>query len=683
MMVTSKILSLILSGMVPDVSAAVELFPRDIAAAELMVTEVLGDAAELKKAILSIPSKERTYENTVRAYDRLDQLLGVVGNSFGSLLTVFKYVVSADAQNRSVPYDRFRIESIKLSTDRAFFMAFKEYEQNNMLSEILTDEQKYYFTKTMRSFELLGYGLSEAAFQEVLELTQEEERLSSDFCNAISNDNSFIAVPESALTGVDAQFIASQERDGEGNIKLYTKFPIFLAVQEYCSNPEVRSAFFDAMHRRAYPQNTVTLERLIAVRSARAQLLGFASYNDFRLNNLLMKDAKTAYTFLESLEEPARILFSHDVMSAKKTIPSNVRLDQNGSILNADFRYVLATHKKAYYALDDRLIAEYFPVKKTIAGMLAIYEKFMNVELEYVEHVPGVWHDSVQGITVYTHGRTKVLGYILLDLYPRPYKYSHACCCDSFARTTNRPDLPAVSVVIANFPRPQGDAPALLSYGDVKTFFHEFGHAMHNTLSYTDHYGTRAYAVPIDFLEVPSVMLEAWMRDRDILKMVSAHYITGESLPDVLIDQLLTANNYGIGWYELRQLFFTRLSLDCFAPGADKDVQKLFLELLEKYSPGIAINQNDRYYAAFDHLTFYGPTYYCYALARAYAGDMFAVIKQHGLLNPEIGKRFVDCVLAPGASKDADQLLADFLGKPATSDAYIAWLKSLLPTAEA
>ena len=165
------------------------------------------------------------------------------------------------------------------------------------------------------------------------------------------------------------------------------------------------------------------------------------------------------------------------------------------------------------------------------------------------------------------------------------------------------------------------------------------------------------------------------MWDREMLKMVSSHVVTGEPLPDAIIDQMLAARTFGRGRHELRQLFLAMLSLEYFKAGENKDTVSLFQECSSKYSEGVILDTNSRMQASFGHLYGYGPSYYGYALSRSYAHDVFAAIKKQGLLDPAVGERFVTTILMPGASKDASELLVDFLGRPATSDAYIEWLK--------
>ena len=666
----SSILSLLLSGMLPDVASVADMYPKDATAAARLVAEVLEDAQRIKNEIIAIPATERTYENTVMASDRLEQLLSVTSN----LLGVFE-MVSADVEHRNDAMNSFRVAATALMRDKSFFVAFNEYQDNGMKKEDLADDQRYAFAEQMRAFKVQGYALDDEKFVHVTALSQEMSDIGSRFFAAINADHSSIVVDQEALSGVDEAFVAAQERNAEGKVIVYVNGPSLNAVMKYCSNPDTRKLFSRAWNQRAYPENIPVLESLLAISDRYAKALGFDSYAHLALDAALIKNPENAYAFLQSLEPASRIACRHDFAQAAQTLPADVVPDSDGNIHAWDVAYAFETHEKEYFSLDNRLVSQYFPVDKTIAGIFAIYQKFMNIEFEYATVVPGAWHESVQAITVYSKGRTQLLGHILLDLYPRANKYSHACCCNGISRIFSRPDLPATSVLITNFPTPTGDAPALLMHDDVVTFFHEFGHAIHHTLSNTRHNATRAFAVPTDFVELPSQILELWMWDRDMLKLVSSHVATGEPLPDTLIDQMLAARAFGKGRHELRQLFLAMISLEYFKSGEHKDTVALFEACSQKYSEGVVTDTQSRMQASFGHLYGYGPLYYGYALSRSYAYDVFATIKKQGLLDPAVGQQFVNTILAPGASKDANELLIDFLGRPATSDAYIQWLK--------
>jgi thimet oligopeptidase len=670
MQIASSILSLLLSGVLPDPASVAEMYPKNAAAADMLVSQVLEDATRMKADMLAIPAQERTYENTVMASDRLDQLLSLVG----SILGVFE-AVSPDVEHRNDAMNTFRAASTVLMRDKAFFTAFSDYEQHGMKTEELAVDQRYYFEEQMKAFRVQGYAFDDEKFARVTALSKEIRDLGSRFSAAINADCSSVVIDQDALVGVDPVFLAAQERTIDRKIVIRANTPSVNAVMKYCSNPQTRKALLSAWNTRAYPENIATLEALIAARDRYAKLLGFESYNALTLSTALIKTPENAYAFLNSLEPAARAVCRQDFAEATKTFPPDVVPDAEGKIHAFDVAYAFEAHEKAKYSLDNRLVSQYFPVNKTIAGIFAIYQKFMNIEFEHHASVDGAWHESVQAITVYTKGRTQLLGHILLDLYPRPNKYSHACCCSGVSRVFSRPDLPSTAVLITNFPAPNGDEPALLMHDDVVTFFHEFGHAIHTTLSFTRHGGTCAFAVPTDFVELPSQILELWMWDREMLKMVSSHVVTGEPLPDAIIDQMLAARTFGRGRHELRQLFLAMVSLEYFKAGENKNTIALLQECSSKYSEGVILDTASGMQASFGHLYGYGPAYYGYALSRSYAHDVFAIIKKQGLLDPKVGEGFVTTVLVPGASKDAGELLVDFLGRPATSDAYIKWLK--------
>ena len=309
-------------------------------------------------------------------------------------------------------------------------------------------------------------------------------------------------------------------------------------------------------------------------------------------------------------------------------------------------------------------------MEKTIKGLLSIYEQFLGLRLKQVD-VDGLWHDEVRTLAVYDKKSNALLGYILLDLHPRPFKFSHACAGSIVPSTTHdgKPTI-QVSVVLANFPKGQGGQPSLLKPSDVRTFFHEFGHAIHYILGRQELASMAGANVKRDFVEMPSQMLEEWLWDNEILKMVSGHHKTGESLPDELIDTMIAVKNIAEGAAIQRQISLGTLSLNCFKDGAHKDVHKLVKESQQKCCPHIAFEPKAHMYAAFGHLTGYGARYYGYLWSKVFALDLFNEIKKHGLLDPVIGKRYRELVIGRGGSKDPNELLKDFLGREPNSDAF-------------
>ena len=218
-------------------------------------------------------------------------------------------------------------------------------------------------------------------------------------------------------------------------------------------------------------------------------------------------------------------------------------------------------------------------MEKTIKGLLDIYQKFFNLTFKESK-VSGLWSDDLRMIEVYK--KDALLGYLVLDLYPRPNKYSHACEITVIPALKTKDGVkPCVAVVVANFPKSTKDKPSLLELSDLRTFFHEFGHAIHTILGATDLASFSGTNVKTDFVEMPSQMLEEWLWDADILKLISSHYQTGKPLSDELIKKIIELKNFSSGSWVLGQSLFSLMSLGYYAPGAQKDVMKIMHALQE------------------------------------------------------------------------------------------------------
>lgn len=227
--------------------------------------------------------------------------------------------------------------------------------------------------------------------------------------------------------------------------------------------------------------------------------------------------------------------------------------------------------------------------------------------------------------------------------------------------------------MIANFTKPTAHKPSLLKRDEVKTFFHEFGHALHAILGATEIASLSGTNTKRDFVELPSQMLEEWLHDKDILKKVSKHYITGQPLPDEIIDTLLQLKNLTTGYFVVRQAYLSSIALFYFkkADNGTKDPYSIMKQLFTTMLPYIAFSEDNHFYASFGHLTGYSAKYYGYLWSKVFALDLFATIKQYGLLNPEIGKKYVTEVIGKGGAQDPNELLYNFLGREPNAQAFL------------
>ena len=657
---------------VDTVDDIIALFPKN--AAEIMpaIAIYIEDAQKDIHNILAISDEKRTFENTAL---KLDRLAGLSDLSIFSSVVSLLEVVSPDEKMRNVAHDavvkvqNFYIDQI--SNNKKLYEAFKAYAQGNALKEELTAEQRYFISETMDDFVRAGLDLPDEKLQEVKKLKKELAQLTLTFDRNIAADKSTISVDRDDLKGLEKDFIDNLERTDDGNYILGVDYPTFFNVLENCAVEDTRRKLMLAFINRAYPKNDELLKQIIAKRDQIANIIGFDSYAQLDLDNQMVKNPSRAYDFLHDLLERASKKEKKEFARWTADLPESVTLTQDKKIKPWDLRYLQNQYKKKHLAVDEQLISHYFPMEKTVEGLLAIYKQFLSINFQEVP-VSGLWHDDVKLVKVYTKDRSELLGYLFLDLFPRPNKYSHAAHAGIIpaVKKEDGTRLPTVSVVLANFPKSTSTKPSLLKRSDVETFFHEFGHALHAILGATDMASFSGTSVKRDFVELPSQMLEEWLWDKKILQQIGSHYETGEPLSDELIDNIIALKQFNSGYWVKRQVFYSLISLDYFARGADKDPYTIWQNLKSKIDPDIAQEKNDHSYAAFNHLTGYGAKYYGYLWSKVFALDLFDTINKHGLLNADIGSKYVRDVIGKGGSQDPNDLLQTFLGREPKSDAF-------------
>lgn len=667
----------IVNGKFKDVDDVVNIFPKSSADVEKRVELAKDMVTKDLEKILKIKSEERTFENTPLALDRLEGRFGVAANGIESL-----EMVSPDDKIRNACHDA----AIKLSEfavdafmNRDIYKAFKEYiDGENIKKANLDSEEQCFLEKRMRDFKRQGFDLPEKDFEEVKAIQKEISKLGLEFDKNVNTDKSFITVEEKDLKGLEKDFIENLKKDDDGRYILTCDYPIYFEVMQHCSVVDTRKNLNHIFTNRAYPQNIDLLNSIIKKRDQLAKKLGFQSFTHLNLDSQMVKTPQRAQEFLSGLIKKAMIKTDKEFAELIKELPEGVELDENGKMNPWDFSYVTACYKKKLFQVDEREIAKYFPVQNTLEKIFEIYQKFLNLEFKFVDNVKDLWHQDVKVVEVFDKSNNELRGTLFLDLYPRDNKYGHACMMDIVSTTkiknkeTGKYEVtPTVIVVVGNFPKATKDKPALLKHDDVETFFHEFGHAMHGLLGRTEMNSFSGTNVKRDFVEMPSQMFEEWLWDKEILKDVSKHYQTGESLPNDLIDKKIALKKFDSGNYVTRQVWLSFIALDCFLQGEQKDTNEIIKNLHEKYIKNIRFNPESHFQASFGHLIGYGAKYYGYMWSRVFALDMFDKVKKHGLLNYEIGEELIDKVLGKGGSVDPDILLKNFLGREPNQDAFL------------
>ncbi len=624
-------------------------------------------------AIIAIPDEQRTFANTAKALDEAYSLsnLAITQHVYGALelLSPDTNIRNA-AHNASLQIQAFWVDYV--CSNKALYNAFVAYEARTIENENLSAQQRYFISNTLNDFKREGLSLSDETLTQVKALRNELAALCANFDRNIAEDNKTIAVAKNDLAGLDEEFIATLKQTDDGLYVLGVDYPTYFKVMENCSVATTRKNLYTAFNNRAYPANDELLVTIITKRDELAQLLGYVDFAHYDIDDQMAHTPEKAQAFIDDLARKASEKAQAEIALLTQTLPASVTLTANGIVQPWDLAYLENNYKKTHFNLDEQKIAEYFPMENSINELLDIYRQFLSIEFEETA-AHGLWHEDTSVVRVLNKDKTELLGTLILDLFPRDNKYSHAAHTTIIPATykLDGTRIPDVSIVIANFTKPTAHKPSLLKRDEVKTFFHEFGHALHAILGATEIASLSGTNTKRDFVELPSQMLEEWLHDKDILKKVSKHYITGQPLPDDIIDAILQLKNLTTGYFVVRQAYISNIALSYFGSGHNKDPYSIMKKLYTTMIPYIAFSEDNHFYASFGHLTGYSAKYYGYLWSKVFALDLFATIKQYGLLNPEIGKKYVTEVIGKGGAQDPNELLYNFLGREPNAQAFL------------
>jgi thimet oligopeptidase len=522
-----------------------------------------------------------------------------------------------------------------------------------------------------------GAGLPAAQRREFVALGQRLNAAQNSFGANLANDKTVIELTATEIAGLPADLVATFARNGERYV-----VPVGESTAgrfyENASDPEARKAYYLAYNNRAYPANVTLLQEAIAVRDRSAHLLGYPNWAAFVLADRMAANPQRVETFLGDLDRKL-------LPAARTTLARLAALKAKDSGLPGvainpwDVTYYNNQLMKTTYAVDSDRIRRYFPVEHVERAVFDIYSKLLGVR--FTQRVPGnVWSPDVTEWAVSNAADGRYLGDFYLDLFPRPGKYTHFA---NFPLLPARrlPDgslRPPLSAIIGNWPKPAPGAPALLSHDDVETFFHEFGHNMAALLA-TAPYETLSAGFRTDFVEAPSQMLENWVWDPQILKLLSAKVDTGEPLPDDLIAKMRAARSADATssfnpYAATRQIMLAQIDMAYHTSGAKVDTTAVWARIAAADTP-LPLAPGVHPQATFGHLMGgYDAGYYGYLWSLVYAQDMFTAFQAGGLESPRVGARYRKYILEPAREIEPDQEVRAFLGRPMSPNAFYSAL---------
>lgn len=534
-----------------------------------------------------------------------------------------------------------------------------------------SDDSKRLAAETFREFEKNGMGLADDKLEALKALKQNLASLEAKYALNLNNDKSEVKFTKTELSGATPNFLARLPKPVDGKISVTTKSTDYLQVMENVKSPEARRRMMFAYLNRAAETNTKLLEEAVALRAEAAKILGIPNWADVRMSGRMAKSSAAVMTFLNGLKEKLVARKDQDLaklLAFKKTLDPKAT-----AVAPEDVAYLSNQLKKKNYALDEELVAEYFPAEKTMDGVFEIYSTLFGVKFVETKEAK-VWADGVKLYEIRDTKSGDLRAYFFKDTIPREGKYGHAAAfsllsgreLDGKKKAYAKP----ISAIVANFTPPANGKPSLLHHDEVETLFHEFGHIMHQTLTKAPFGSLSGSSVAGDFVEAPSQMLENWVWNPEILKKISSHYKSGKPLPDELIAKMIELKNFNQGYSYIRQLLFGLFDMKIHSSSPPVDVTKTYAEM-HKELFGYAPLAGTHFPASFGHMMGgYDAGYYGYLWSEVYAQDMFSRFEKEGLLNPQTGTDYRQAVLEPGNMRDALELLKQFLGREPNNQAF-------------
>jgi len=620
-----------------------------------------------------------TFKNTIEALESSGALLTKVRNVFNNMTSAHTNDELQKIAKEVAPLLSKHNDDIKLNA--GLFKRVKAvYGQKEKLE--MSSEQNKLLEKTYKEFVRGGANLSLEKQARLREINEKLSLLSLKFGeNILKENNAFEMViekeedlaglPPSVITGASE---AAKERDHEGKWAFTLHKPSMIPFLQYSEKRELREKIFKAYINRGNNNNELDnkaiLSKIAALRAEKANLLGYRSHAEFVLEKNMAKEPDNVYKFLNQLWKPALARAKQEARELQAMIEKE---GKDFKLEPWDWWYYAEKLKKLKYDLDDSLLRPYFRLENVRDGAFAVANRLYGITLEERTDIPK-YHEDVKVFEVKEADGSHI-GLLYVDYFPRASKRGGAWM-NSYRKQSRREGKTVHPVIsnVGNFSKPTGDKPALLSFEEILTLFHEFGHALHGLLSNSTYEKLSGTSVARDFVELPSQIMENWASDPEVIKTYAKHYETGETIPQSLIDKIKKSSLFNQGFATVEYLAASFLDMDwhTLTEAKELNVEKFETDSLNRIGliPEIVVRYKSPY---FRHIFSggYSSGYYSYIWAEVLDADAFEAFKETGLFDQKTALAFRKNILEKGGTEEPMALYKRFRGAEPKIDALL------------
>lgn len=634
---------------------------------------------EAKQEIDNIVSNndKPTFKNTVEA-------LEFSGHKIGRISTIFFNLNSAEtneeiqkiAQEISPLMSDFS-NDIRLNSE-LFNRVKSVYENKNDFN--LNKEQTTLLEKKYKSFVRNGANLNKQDKEKLREIDKESAQIKLKFGeNVLAESNTFelLLTDEKQLKGLPngakeaAKLLA--ENKGKKGWLITLDYPSYIPFMTYADDRNLRENLAKAFGARAFQNNENDNQQhvltIVKLRHQRANLLGYKTHAHFVLEERMAKSPKNVKQFLNDLLQKAKPAAEKEF----KLLSEFAKKNGIEKLQKWDSAYYVEKLKKEQFNLDEEALKPYFKLENVLQGVFTIAHKLYDLNFTETTKIDK-YHNDVKAYEV-TNNNGDFIAVFYADFFPRKGKRNGAWMTSYKSQyiKDGENSRPHISIV-CNFTKPTNTKPSLLTFNEVTTLFHEFGHALHGMLANTIYPNLSGTSVFWDFVELPSQVLENWAYEKEALNLFAKHYKTNEIIPMELVKKIKKAANFMEGMTTLRQLSFGLLDMNWHGsdPENFNDVKTIETSVFKETSLYPNVEENCMS-TAFSHIFQggYSSGYYSYKWAEVLDADAFAYFKEKGIFDKETATKFKDHILSQGGTQDPMELYLNFRGKKPDSDALL------------